>query len=584
MLRPHPVFGGVAALVLSLLAPVGAAAAVAGTPLDASLEVASGRFAGVLGEAEPGAAPRFFTHHLPGQAPADGGESAYPVASVTKVFTSAAILVLHDQGRVSLDAPVSTYWPALAGKPSAQVTLRQLLAHQSGVPSVMQNGQGLDATLDPATWPLPTTLDEQLAPVLEMPLRFAPGARYAYSNSGYLMLAKVIEQVAGEPWEAAVARLVLAPAGVDAGACFCADAPGAPDAAPAEWSDGGTRSPIAVHPTRSSAAGALRITPSALMRWLQAMADGRIVKPDTLAQAWAPGKPTRRTGESMGLGWLVRESDGRRIVLHDGTLPGVVATVAIEPATRRVAMGVVTPTLPLASVSTSEGYVRDRVVALLGRSRPKDIPAAGAAPAESIAGRYALPDGRALVLARDAGGWHATLVGAGSPLELRQAARLRTPFARRAQATVDALVRHGQAGVAASLSPALAAALPPGALDQALAGWRARFGEVRGVHVFGANPAQTVASVRLTLERGAVDLGLVYDAEGLAGLQMLGESRADLPTRVPVFATADGALWIDGYRSALDPVALVPVTRGGEVIGLGVSGVGGRMPLFGRMP
>lgn len=567
----------------SLPSTVLAAQAPAADPLDATLEVASGRFAGVLGVAAPGEAPRVFTHAAAGSAPASDGERAYPVASVSKVFTSAAILVLHDQGRVSLDAPVSTYWPELVGKPSAQVTLRQLLAHQSGVPSVMQTGQGLDATLDPANWPTPTTLDAQLGPVLEMPLRFPPGSRYAYNNSGYLMLAKVIERVTGEPWDAAIARLVLAPAGVQALACFCDDLPGVDDVVPMEWTATGTQPAVSVHSTRSSAAGALRITPSGLLRWLQAMADGRVVKPATLAEAWAPGKPTRRSGESMGLGWLVRETPAGKVVLHDGTLPGVVATVAIDPASRRVAMGVVTPTLPLESVSTSEGYVRDRVVALLRNARPDDLPMAGAANAVAV-GTYTLPDGRALVVARDGERLQASVQGGGSPLDLRQASRIDSPFARKATATVDALVRDGQAGVLPYLSPKLAAALPAGALDQAMAGWRGQYGEVRAVHVYAVNAAQTVASVRITFALGAVDIGLVHEADGLAGLQMLGESRADLPTTVPAFATADGALWLDGYRHGKDPVTLLPVRRGGQVVGLGVPGAGGAVSVFGRVP
>lgn len=571
-------------LTLATGVPMAAHAADRPDALDATLEVASGRFVGVLGVASPGGAPRLFSYRLPLAGDDDAIEQAYPVASVSKVFTSAAILVLHDQGRVSLDAPVVTYWPELEGKPAAGVTLRQLLAHQSGVPSVMQTGQGLDATLDPATWPLPTTLDAELAPVLALPLRFTPGTRYAYSNSGYLMLAKVIERVTGEPWDAAIARLVLAPAGVQALACFCADVPGVPDAVPAEWTDTGTQPAVEVHPTRASAAGALRITPSGLLRWLQAMADGRIVAPATLAEAWAPGKPTRRTGETMGLGWLVRETPSGRIVLHDGTLPGVVATAAINPATRRVAMGVVTPTLPLASVSTSEGYVRDRVVALVAGERPQGLPAGGTDSGSALEGAYALPDGRALVVSRDGDAWQVTMRGAGSPLDARQAVRLDTPFARKALSAAEALIRDGHAGVMPYLSPALAAALPEGALDQALGAWRAQHGDVQSVHVYAVNAAQTVASVRMTFARGAVDLGFVHEPDGLAGLQVLGESGAALPPTVRAFTTDGGALWIDGYREGKDAFVLIPVRRGGRVVGLGITGADGRMPVFGRAP
>lgn len=562
MLRP-----AVAAITLALaLGPApGAAAtgpAAVADALDPTLEIASGRFAGVLATGTARGEADYRSHRPPNGA--SGWSTAYPLASVTKVFTATAVLALHEQGRLDLDAPLESLLPESAGKPAAGVTVRQLLGHTSGIPSVMQTGQGLDATLDPATFSLPSSLDEQLAPVMAMPLRFEPGSRYAYSNSGYLVLGKVLERVTGKPYDVAIRELALAPAGLGDQACFCLDLPGVPDETPGEWQDDGIRAAILMHPTRSLSAGGMKMTPRALMAWTQALAEGRILKPETLAMSWTPGQATRRTGESMGLGWLVREQDGRRIVLHDGALPGATASVAIDTETRIVAIGLLSPTLPFEQLSVSEDYLRERVVALATHDRPDTLPVGPGRTALDLAGDYRLPDGRTVTVAPRGREWSVT-VGGGSPLELPQAVRLATPFAEEARRAGDALVAGGQEALLPFLSETLKAQLPPKALDGFVDGWKARHGDFRSVHVFGANPGQTSAHLRFQFARGAVDVGFNYAEGRIEGLQLLGESDGGLPATLPAWTTADGALWLDGYRQASAPVQLYPVMVDGRV-------------------
>lgn len=577
----------VVALVLALGAALPLAGAVAAPgpdarALDPGLEIASGRFAGVLAVARAGESPQHRSHLL--STDAAGWSTAYPLASVTKVFTATAVLALHEQGRLDLDARLDRLLPGFAGLPAAQVTVRQLLGHTSGVPSVMQSGHGLDATLDPASFPLPSTLQEQLAPVLAMPLGFAPGTRYEYSNSGYLLLGQVIEQVTGSPYDAAIRDLVLAPAGVAERACFCLDLPGHPDAVPQEWREDGLHDATRVHPTRSLTAGGMTMTPEALMTWLQALTDGRILKPDTLAMAWSSGQPTRRQGERMGLGWQVREHDGRRIALHDGALPGATATVAIDLETRAIAIGLLSPTLPLDRLSLSEDYVRERVVALTRGERPDDLPAGPGVPHPDLAGDYGLPDGRTLRLRADDEAWRVELAGGGSPLEARQAVRLTSAFAESAALAGNALVRDGQEALMPFVSDSLKAQLPPQALDGFVADWTARFGPFLGAHVFGTDATDTSAYLRVRFERGAVDVGLHYVDGRIDGLQLLGESRGTLPARLDGWITAEGALWLDGYRHAAGTVQLFPVVTAGRVVGLSIDRDPARHAVLRRLP
>lgn len=578
----RPIFAAITFSLALTSTPGASASDTVAQILDPTLEIGSGRFSGVLAIASPGEGVDFRSHVPP--TGASGWSTAYPLASVTKVFTATAILALHEQGRVDLDAPLEHLLPEFADRPAARVTIRQLLGHTSGIPSVMQTGQGLDASLDPATFPLPSSLEEQLAPVMAMPLRFEPGSQYAYSNSGYLVLGKVLEHVTGQTYDEAIRDLVLAPVGLADQACFCLDLPGVPDAAPTEWQAEGVEAATLVHPTRSLTAGGMRMTPRALTAWTQALAAGRILQPETLAMAWSPGQATRRTGESMGLGWLVRGDNGRKVVLHDGALPGVTATLAIDVETRAVAIGLLSPTLPFEHLSLSEDYLRERVVALARRERPKDLPARPARPAAKLAGDYRLPDGRTLTVSMQEHSASVGLSGNGSPLEIRQAVRLKTSFAESAIRAAMALAEGGQSAVTPFLSDSLKSQLPPKALDSFLAGWRDQHGAFRAVHVFGINSSGTSAHLRFQFERGAIDIGFNYAEGKIDGLQLLGESRGDLPITLPAWTTDDGSLWIDGYRHASAPIELFPVLVDGRVQALSLEPGTPRHAVFPKLP
>ncbi len=558
-------------VLVSAAVPAAWAAGPAPDAIDARIEAASGRFSGVLGASGAEAPARWFSHGDAGSNVASGPDVAYPLASVTKLFTSTAVLRLVEQGKIDLDAPAANYWPDLIGRPAAVVTIRQLLAHQSGVPSVLHTGQGLDGALDRSKWSQPTSIDEQLEPALALPLRFEPGSKYEYSNSGYLILGRIIEEVTGKTYDQVIIDLTLAPLGLADQACFCADVPGIDDATPMEWGAQGPLPAVTVHPTLSSSAGGLRITARALMAWLHALVDGQLLRRETLEAAWAPGRPTRTVGETMGLGWLVRDYEGRRVVLHDGTLPGSVAAVAIEPGTRSVAAGVLSPTLELDVVARSENYLRERVTRLLTDERPSGIPRAGQADPARLTGEYALADGRTILVTHEHGRWFVEVQGGGSPLELKYSIRMEGSFANDVLQAARSFADGQQAGLVPFLSPGLKSELPDGALDGLWTSWQEQFGALTDVHVFATNEAQTAATVRYTFQRGVADLRLVYGPEGVQGLGLPGATPSGLPSRIEAFTTVDEGLWIDGYRHDMEPVTLTPHAaadgRAGLVIG-----------------
>jgi serine-type D-Ala-D-Ala carboxypeptidase len=128
----------------------------------------------------------------------------YDLASLSKVVgTTTAIMVLYDEGRVSLDAPVASYLPAFAGGYKDKVTVRQLLEHRSGLPA----GRDL--------WREAHTPDEARQLVLDTPLECRPGDCYIYSDLGADVLGMIVESVTGEGLDRFLTERVFQPLGMN---------------------------------------------------------------------------------------------------------------------------------------------------------------------------------------------------------------------------------------------------------------------------------------------------------------------------------------------------------------------------------
>lgn len=136
--------------------------------------------------------------------------------SITKTLTAIAILQLRDRGRLTLDDPVTRYLPELrqVHDPFGMIdtiTIRMLLSHSAGFMN--------------STWPYdegrpwepfePTTWSQLVAMLPYQQLHFRPGSRYGYSNPAFIYLARIIEQLSGDPWEVYVQKNVFAPLGLD---------------------------------------------------------------------------------------------------------------------------------------------------------------------------------------------------------------------------------------------------------------------------------------------------------------------------------------------------------------------------------
>src|SRR6185295_547434 len=119
----------------------------------------------------------------------------FRLGSITKQFTAMAVMILAEQGKLAVDDPISKH---LENSPPAweKVTIRHLLTHTSGIHSYTSIPQMMTRTVR-----LPATLDEVIATFKDKELDFQPGEKFAYSNSGYILLGKIIERASGTDYE-----------------------------------------------------------------------------------------------------------------------------------------------------------------------------------------------------------------------------------------------------------------------------------------------------------------------------------------------------------------------------------------------
>lgn len=253
-----------------------------------------------------------------GPADREGGlpntpETRFRIGSLSKQFTAAAILKLAEDGRLGLDDPVARHMPDL---PIAWqgMTIRMFLTHMSGLPNVT------------ALPDYPTVLScvtrspmEMVARVYGEALLFPPGTGYEYSNTGYILLAALVERIIGLPFDAFLARSILHPAGLretgdgDPNAVIPHRARGYRRVA-GEWRNA---PPLAAGATMG--AGGLVSTLDDLVAWDHALLAGRVLAPATLAAM------TADTGRGYGLGLYLGRAYGHRLWSHGGFVSGFTA-------------------------------------------------------------------------------------------------------------------------------------------------------------------------------------------------------------------------------------------------------------------
>jgi D-alanyl-D-alanine carboxypeptidase len=255
------------------------------------------------------------------------GDTQYDVGSIAKTFTALALLQLVEEGRLSLDDPVSRHLPGYDG-PMAGARIRELLNHTSG----FRGGPDIDEEVRQPELERPQTMAELLAMpiVAEARSEFAPGPSFQYLNSGYHLLRVVVDAVTGREYGETVADRIFAPAGM--ANSVAADRSRSPHAA--QFYMRRDTAMLAVPPIHPHVLTAVISSVRDLLAFQCALDSGRFISPASLALMNTPAR-IGTDGDSLivpfGLGVMLSPPEWRQKRGHQGTFPGGSAQVAHYP-------------------------------------------------------------------------------------------------------------------------------------------------------------------------------------------------------------------------------------------------------------
>ena len=254
-------------------------------------------------------------------------ETVYELASATKPFVATAAMLLVQDGKISLEDPVSK---CVADTPRTWqgITVRHLLTHTSGIKDYLS-----DLRRD---FPHDTPPEKIVQAAIEAPLNFTPGAKWSYSNTGYVLLGMIVRKVSGKSYDAFLEDRVFKPLGM---------------------ADTRHNSPDEVIPNRAvgylwDGAGGLHngeflkyqmtnhgdrgilTTALDLIKWDIALSSDRILMPSSKEAMWSRVKLNDGSTFGYGLGWFLENVNGHRHVYHPGGAPGTATIISRYPDDR----------------------------------------------------------------------------------------------------------------------------------------------------------------------------------------------------------------------------------------------------------
>jgi D-alanyl-D-alanine carboxypeptidase len=249
---------------------------------------------------------------------ASSKETIYEIGSITKPLTAAALLLLVEERRVELDAPVERY---VSGLPAEWrgITIRQLLNHTGGMPRD-------PFPINAKTERLEYSRQDIFRLAVNLPLLFKPGAGFQYSNLGYYLLGAVIEETSGMTYPAFMDARTFRPLGMR-GTQLNDHAVVIPGRARGHDWQGELRLGAYQSPSSYAPAGGIVSSVMDLAKWDTALSKGGLLKTSSLEQLWAPGQLSGGGRTSYGLGWNLDWVRGRRDINHRGSNGGFSSTL-----------------------------------------------------------------------------------------------------------------------------------------------------------------------------------------------------------------------------------------------------------------
>src|ERR1700722_9489653 len=251
----------------------------------------------------------------------------YPIGSISKQFTAAAVLLLVQEHKLTLDDPVSKYLPDLTR--AKEVTIRMVLSHTSGYQDFWPEDYVMTSMM------VPTTSQHILDVWAKRPLDFDPGTQWQYSNTNFVIAGRIVEQVSGIPLIDLLKKRIFVPLGMDN--VYDTDASKLPATDPTGYER------HALGPQRPSplegagwmfAAGELAMPAHDLALWDISVINRSLLDAASYAQMFKPVLLKSGVSSGYGLGVFLGKRDGRAIIEHSGEVSGFVSENLLFPDDR----------------------------------------------------------------------------------------------------------------------------------------------------------------------------------------------------------------------------------------------------------
>ena len=254
-------------------------------------------------------------------------EMRYSIGSISKQFTAAAILMLQEQRKLSLDDKVAKYFPELTR--ANEVTIRQLLSHTSGYQDYWPQDYVMKPMLSP------TTARAIMDTWAKKPLDFEPGTKWQYSNTNYVIVGAIVEKVARMPFFQFLQQNIFKPLNMTS--VMDIDAERLTESDPTGYMRFAL-APLRVAPKEGTgwlfAAGELAMTAEDLAKWDISIIEGKLMKPGSYAELGRAVLLNNGVSSGYGLGVTVTMALNRRALSHGGEVSGFVAQNLVFPDDR----------------------------------------------------------------------------------------------------------------------------------------------------------------------------------------------------------------------------------------------------------
>jgi len=245
-------------------------------------------------------------------------EMRYSIGSISKQFTAAAILLLQEEGKLTLDDAVGKYVPGLTR--GDEVTIRQILSHTSGYQDYWPEDYVM------TTMNHPETAQQIINTWGKKPLDFEPGTQWQYSNTNFVIAGRIVEQVTGRPYMEFLTAHIFRPLGMQSVWNSDEVKLTQADATPYYRNALG---PLRPAPKEGRgwmfAAGELAMTAHDLALWNESLIAQTVLKPESYKQMFTEVKLKDGKGTQYGLGVDVKDRDGHRSIEHGGEVSGFVS-------------------------------------------------------------------------------------------------------------------------------------------------------------------------------------------------------------------------------------------------------------------